>query len=64
MTVISNGGAERQAQPGGTLDENSFDKPVGFRDDLDQMEQSSEMMKASHDSFAQFVASGDFMFDT
>ena len=26
--------------------------------------ESSDMLKVSHDSFAQFAASGDFMFDT
>ena len=47
--------------------DNSFDKPVGVGagggGDLDQME-SSELFKASQDSFAQFAASGDFCFDT
>lgn len=26
--------------------------------------ESSDLMKGSHDSFAQFAASGDFMFET
>lgn len=32
----------------------------GEEDPLD----SSDIIKSSHDSFAQFAASGDFMFDT
>ena len=48
-----------------TTHDNSFDGPGGPEErDEDPMGDDSDMMKVSHDSFAQFAASGDFMFDT
>jgi len=72
ITVTRGDGKTSSAKPllaSANLD-NSFDKPAAgsgmaspSRQDLDQME-SSELFKASQDSFAQFAASGEFCFDT
>ena len=66
ITITRGDGKAESAQP--LMDknlDNSFDRPGpgGGGGDLDQME-TSELFKASQDSFAQFAASGDFCFDT